>query len=73
MLVIVTMKDGALYKGVKCGSEGGLLYLANPLHLTKDEEDMEGYMESPVGDEVHGLRLLLVPVADIKNIVSNRN
>ena len=39
MLVKVTMKNGDLYEGVKCGSEGGFLYLVAPYKLTKDEED----------------------------------
>ena len=73
MLVIVKMKDKTMYKGIKCGSEGGLVYLVNPMLLTEDEEDMtEGYLETAVGDEVEDLRILQLPLTDIKTIESAR-
>lgn len=77
MLVIVKKKDGTRIKGVKCGFEGGLLYLANPWEQAGDETDAgldEGFMESPIGKEVEGdrgcTRFILIPIADIDVIES---
>lgn len=75
MIVRVTMNDGTLYKGVKCGLEGGLLYLINPVELSEDlRGDIPGEWESPVGEEIYcgheKVRVLLVPMHNIKLIVS---
>lgn len=77
MLVVVKKKNGTRIKGVKCGSEGGLLYLANPYEQVGDEADTgfdEGFMESPIGKAVEGdggcTRFILIPIADIDVIES---
>ncbi len=58
-----------MYKGIKCGSESGLLYLVNPFILSEDTRGkVEGLLESPVGDEVEGVRISLFPIADIGTI-----
>lgn len=80
MLVLIRMKGGALYKGIKCGNDGGFVFLVNPWELTEDDrgELMPGqYMEGPVGEEVfcmasERVRILLLPIADVETIESAR-
>lgn len=82
MLVKIFMKDKeTIYKGLKCGSEGSLLYLVNPVLLSEDERGkVDGFLESPVGDEVNcgmsyseNVRLLLLPINDIEKIESSED
>ena len=78
MLVLVKMKDGTIYKGVRCGVDGGMIFLVNAWELTEDdtEELMPGdYMESPIGTRIRTgmgeeMRFIQIPVADIKVIES---
>ena len=73
MLVIVKMKNGTMYKGIKCGSDSGLVYLVNPCILFKDNRGKcDGLLESPVGNEVNGVRVLQIPIMDIEKIESSR-
>ena len=76
MVVKAKMDDGTLYKGIKCGSEGGLVYLVNPVVISEDDSrgDFPGEMESPIGEEIscghEDVRILLLPLQKIKYIVS---
>jgi len=69
MLVKAEMKNKKLYMGLKCGSENGFLYLVNPIELTEDEKH-GGYLETPVGEEIYNVSVVLLPIQDIETITS---
>lgn len=81
MLVNVKMKDGTMYKGIKCGIDNGFVFLANAWELTEDDREdlMPGeYMQSPAGKDIYTgggekIRLIQLPVADIKIIESEED
>lgn len=81
MVVIVKKKNGQRIKGIKCGHEGGMLYLVNPWEQIEPGPDDKhfgevDFWESPLGGEIDcgsdRARFVLIPVSDIGTIESCR-
>jgi hypothetical protein len=69
--VRVEMKDGTLYEGIKGGSEGGLLYLFDPVSLEEDQTgEFDGYMSTNLVDITKNGGHIMIPISDIKVIVN---